>query len=60
MPSDVWLMIMISFGCIFLTSVFWIAYGSYRVDQVRQIHAREVEGLKGEISNVGRMVQPSQ
>jgi len=56
MPSDTWLMIIIAFGVFFFTSVFWIAYGSYRVDQLRQVHAAEVDMLKRERNTRNAMV----
>lgn len=56
MTGDHWLMVMIAFGVFFLTSVFWIAYGTYRADQLRQQHAREVEMLKSENLQASRMV----
>ena len=55
MEHDTWLIIMIALGVFFFTSLFWILYGIRRADQMRQIHAREVEGLKMEISTVNRI-----
>jgi len=43
MPHDVWLVILISFGVFFFTSIFWIAYGGFKADQMRQTHQEELE-----------------
>ena len=56
MSADVWLMTVISFGCIFFTSVFWIAYGSFRADQMRQQHIAEQDVLRMEITEAAKMV----
>jgi len=56
MHPDWQLVALLVFLTWFLTSVFWVAYGSYRADQMRQQHIAEQDVLRMEISEAAKMV----
>jgi len=48
MDHDIWVVILTNLGTFIGASVFWIAYGVFKADKMRQDHSYEVEHLKGE------------
>jgi hypothetical protein len=60
MTSDWMLVCIITFFTWFFTSVFWIAYGSYKADQMRQTHIAEQDVLRKENREMRQMVNQTE
>ena len=60
MPSDTWLMTIIAFTVFFVTSTFWIVYGAYRADQMRQTHQAELDMVREENWTLSKIVKQTE